>query len=232
VAHPDFSQLRVITFDCYGTLVDWESGILSVLKPLLAMHHAGMADADLLKLYGELEAQNEAEEYISYREVLRNVVRGVGERLGFTPSDNEQESLPDSVPSWPPFPDTVSALQRLRARYRLGIISNIDNNLFAATAARLAVTFDFVVTAEQARAYKPSLKTFALAERSMNVPREHWLHAGQSIYHDVLPAKSLGIATAWVNRPSARPDAGAVLQAASDPDVKVSSLMELADLAA
>lgn len=228
----DFSRFQVITFDCYGTLIDWESGIFSALHPLLARHHAEVSDAELLRLYGELEAEAEASSYKSYREVLQAVVRGFGSRLGFTPSPGEQEALPESIRNWLPFADTVSALRKLKKKYRLGIISNIDDDLFAATAPRLEVEFDYVVTAGQARAYKPSLKIFELAERRMTIPREQWLHAGQSIYHDVLPARSLGIRTVWVNRASARPNIGAVVQAARKPDLQVSSLQALAELAA
>ena len=228
----DFSRFRVISFDCYGTLIDWETGIFSALRPILARHKVEISDGELLKLYGELEAEAESDPYVSYREVLQSVVRGLGVRLGFVPSTQEQDSLPDSVANWLPFADTVSALRRLKAKYELAIISNIDDNLFAATAPRLQVEFDSVITAGQARAYKPSLKVFELAGKRIGIPREQWLHAGQSIYHDVAPARSLGIATVWVNRPSARPNVGAVVPASGQADLEVSSLQALAELAA
>jgi len=232
VSAKDFSSIRIITFDCYGTLIDWESGILSAVRPILSSHGAELSDADILGLYGELEADAEAGEFRPYREVLSGVVRGFGERLGFQASVAEQNSLPDSLAHWRPFPDTVAALRQLHARFQLGIISNVDDDLFAATAPQLQTDFNFVTTAGQARAYKPSHKIFQLAQKKSGIPVAQWLHAGQSLYHDLVPAKALGIATAWVNRASARPGAGAAKKASAEPDAKIATLQELADLAA
>jgi 2-haloacid dehalogenase len=227
----NFSRFQVVTFDCYGTLIDWESGIFSALRPILVANGKTLSDAALLELYSELEAQAEQGDFQTYGEVLQTVVRGFGERLGFKPTQAEVRSLPDSVAAWPPFSDTVAALRRLASRYRLAIISNIDDDLFATTLPKLGVPFEQVVTAQQARAYKPSLSVFKLAEKRLGVPREHWLHVGQSIYHDVLPAQSLGLATVWVNRPSPRAGIGAVKAAEGKPDLEVSDLKTLADLA-
>lgn len=228
----DFSRFRVITFDCYGTLIDWESGILGALSPILSAHHAQVDDSEILRLYGEFEVTAEAGEYRSYREVLPDVVVRLGKHLGFEPTAAEQDSLPESMKNWQPFPDSVAALQQLKSRLKVGIISNVDDGLFAASQRKLQADFDFVITAGQARAYKPSLKIFELAEKKFGGRRSQWLHAGQSIYHDVIPAKSLGLATVWVNRPSLRPNVGAVRQASAQPDVVVTSLAELADLIA
>jgi 2-haloacid dehalogenase len=227
----DFSRFRVITFDCYGTLIDWETGILGALRPILMAHGASIDDAEILRLYSELEAEAESSRYQPYREILREVVRGFGVRLGFRASEDEQQLLPNSLANWKPFPDTVAALRQLKTRFKLGILSNIDDDLFAASARRLEIEFDWVTTAGQARAYKPSLEIFRLAQKKMGISPEHWLHAGQSIYHDVIPARSLGTATAWVNRPSPRPGAGAAKEASATPDVEVHSVAELAQLA-
>ncbi len=226
----DFSRFRVITFDCYGTLIDWEAGILGAIRPVLAAHGAELTDPEILRLYGELEAEAESSRYQPYRGVLCEVVRGFGARLGFRASDEEQQSLPSSLANWKPFPDTVAALRRLKGQLKLGVISNVDDDLFADSARRLEVEFDFVTTAGQARAYKPSQEIFRLAQAKMGILPEQWLHAGQSIYHDVIPAKALGIATVWVNRRSLRPGVGAVKQASGEPDVTVASLAELAQL--
>jgi 2-haloacid dehalogenase len=226
----DFSSVHVITFDCYGTLIDWENGILSALRPILSTHGAKLADAEILGLYGELEAGAESGEFCPYREVLREVVRGFGERLGFQASVAEQNSLPESLANWRPFADTVAALRQLHTKFRLGIISNVDDDLFAATAPQLETKFDFVTTAGQARAYKPSHRIFQLAKEKIGMPVTQWLHAGQSVYHDVVPAKSLGLSTVWVNRASARPGAGAAKQASATPDAEVPTLQALADL--
>jgi 2-haloacid dehalogenase len=227
----DFKSFRLLTFDCYGTLIDWETGIFSALRPILQEHGKVVSDSTLLELYGEFEAKAEAEEYRSYREVLQSVVRDFGERLGFTPSNAQQRSLPDSLQHWPAFPDTQEALQKLQSRYELAVISNIDDDLFAKTLPKLGAQFREVVTAQQAGCYKPCRKLFRMASERCGISSQHWLHVGQSIYHDVVPAKSLGIATVWVNRPSPRQGVGAVRRASGEPDLEVPDLKTLADLA-
>jgi len=228
----DFADFRVLTFDCYGTLIDWEAGIFAALRPVLAAHGKNIPDSALLELYGELEAEAEAGEYSTYRDVLQSVVRGIGQRLGFAPSEAEARALPESISNWQPFPDTVKSLRRLKQRYQLAVLSNIDDDLFALTAPKLAVTFDHVITAQQAGCYKPCLKLFQMAQDRCGVPPNAWIHVGQSIYHDVIPAQSLGVSTVWVNRPSPRKNIGAVKPASANPDLEVPDLKTLADLAA
>jgi len=224
----DFSRFEILTFDCYGTLIDWETGILSALHRILSAHGKEIDDAAILKLYGDFEQRSEQGAFRPYREVLESVVLQFGEKLRFTPSPEEVRSLPDSLPAWKPWPDTVSALRQLKTRFRLAIFSNVDDDLFAATRPQLGVDFDEVITAQQAQAYKPSLKLFELALSRIQTPAHRVLHVAQSIYHDVVPAQSLGLATVWVNRPSARPGVGAVKAAEAKPDLTVSSLSELA----
>ena len=227
----DFHRFQALTFDCYGTMIDWEKGIFSALRPILEAHGKTIDDFALLKLYSELELKAEQGEFRKYREVLQSVVAGFGEQLGFKPSEEEIRSLPGSLPQWPPFPDTVAALKRLQTRYKLAVISNIDDDLFAGSEPKLQAQFDHVITAEQARSYKPSLNNFRLALKQLGLAPDHVLHVGQSLYHDVTPAKSLGIATVWVNRPSPRPGAGAARTADGKPDLEVSDLATLADIA-
>ena len=227
----DFTRFEILTFDCYGTLIDWETGILATLHRILSAHSTQIDDGTLLKLYGDFEQRSESGPFMSYRDVLSSVVRQLGDELGFTPTAVEIRSLPDSLADWKPWPDTVDALHRLKARSRLAIISNVDDDLFASTRPKLEVDFDEVITAQQAQAYKPSLKLFELALTRINAPAHRVLHVGQSIYHDVVPAQSLGLATVWVNRPSARPGVGAVKSAEATPDLTVTSLAELAKLA-
>ncbi|HEY3971851.1 MAG TPA: haloacid dehalogenase type II [Candidatus Sulfotelmatobacter sp.] len=232
----DFSRFEILTFDCYGTLIDWESGILSAFHRILAAHENSLRekidDATILKLYGDFEQRAEQGLFQPYREVLQSVVRQFGAELGLTPTAEEISSLPDSLPTWLPWPDTVAALRQLKTRYRLAILSNVDDDLFAKTRPKLEVDFDQVITAQQARAYKPSLKIFELALGRINAPAHRVLHVGQSIYHDVIPAQALGLATVWVNRSSARPGVGAVKAATAQPDLEISGLGELAALAA
>lgn len=228
----DFSRFKFLTFDCYGTLIDWETGILSVLTPMLRKHGVDVSDSEVLRIYGDLESEAESGTFRSYREVLREVVRGLGKAFRFEPSPEEQDSLPDSIPDWRPFPDTVNALQRLRSQFKLAIISNIDDDLFGASARRLQVKFDDVITASQAAAYKPSPTIFRLAQQRLGISTREWLHAAQSLYHDVVPARSQGIVTVWVNRPSRRQGMGAVKAASATADLEVQSLQELAEAAA
>jgi 2-haloacid dehalogenase len=224
----DFSRFEILTFDCYGTLINWEEGILRCLHGILTAHGKDMDDATILQLYGDFEAQAELGEYRRYREVLQSVVRQFGEQLGFAPTEEEIRSLPESLQEWKPWPDTVAALRELKRRFRMAIISNVDDDLFTATMPQLGVEFDQIITAQQAGAYKPSLKIFELALSRVGVPAHRILHVGQSVYHDVIPAQSLGLATVWVNRPSARGGVGAVKAVQGYPDLQVASLAELA----
>lgn len=222
----DFNRIKAITFDCYGTLIDWESGLLKALRPILAAHGASLSDAEILVLYSALEPQAQTP-YTRYRHVLSNVVSGFGQRLGFRVSNAEAESLPNSLKHWLPFPDTNAALERLKRRYKLAIISNTDDELFAETSKHFSVRFDEVVTAEQAQAYKPSPAPFHLAMQRLGLNRDEVLHAGQSIYHDVLPARSLGLWTALVERRGF----GAAKIAEGEADLTVPDLKTLAELA-
>ena len=227
----DFNRFEVLTFDCYGTLVNWEAGLLPPLHRILAAHGKKIDDATLLKLYGDFELRSEQGAFRPYREVLESVVRCFGAELDFSPTAEELSLLPDCLSTWRPWPDTVGALRQLHSRFRLAIVSNVDDDLFATTRPQLEVEFDEVVTAQQAQAYKPSLKIFEQALSRINAPAHRVLHVGQSIYHDVIPAQALGLAAVWVNRPSARPGVGAVKAAEAKPDLTVGSLAELAALA-
>jgi 2-haloacid dehalogenase len=224
----DFSRFEIVTFDCYGTLINWEAGLLAALHRVLSAHSKRIEDAALLELYGEFEQRAEQPPFQPYREVLGSVVRQFGTELGFTPTAEEVQSLADSLPRWKPWPDTVAALRQLKTRFRLAILSNVDDDLFAGTRPQLEVAFDEVITAQQAQAYKPSLSLFELALGRIKTPAHRVLHVGQSIYHDVVPAQALGLATVWVNRPSSRPGVGAVKSADARPDSTVTSLAQLA----
>jgi 2-haloacid dehalogenase len=230
----DFSRFSTISFDCYGTLIDWESGILPTLRGVLANHAQTLSDAAILELYGEFEAEAESGAYQSYRSVLHAVVRAFADRLNFAASSAEIHSLHESIHAWRPFPDTVSGLRELQKHYKLAIISNVDDDLFAETRKHLPVEFDAVITAERAKSYKPSLNNFQMALRALAISPAQLLHAGQSVYHDVVPARSLGISTVWVNRKSARPGIGAVRTSAAPTSEKQADLevLDLASLAA
>ena len=226
----DFSRFDWLSFDCYGTLIDWENGLLGYLRPLLKGKGCDISDAQILALYSEFEPRQQAEHYRRYREVLTAVVRDYAHELRFEVSDNEANGLAESIRQWQPFGDTVAGLQRLRSRYKLAVLSNIDDDLFGYTAPKLEVPFDAVVTAQQVHSYKPSLNNFEALLRCNAISRDRLLHVAESLYHDVAPAHSLGIATAWVNRRQGKAAAASKL-ANVKPDLEVPDVGRLAELA-
>jgi 2-haloacid dehalogenase len=217
----DFARVQALTFDCYGTLIDWETGITKALAPI--------AGNDVLEPYAEFESELESGPYRPYRAILTSIVDRFGQRSGFTPTEQQRQALVDSLPSWPPFPDTVDALRALKRRFKLGIISNIDDDLFAATARHLGVDFDWVVTAQQAGAYKPSHAPFELAFERIGLPRSAIVHVAQSLYHDHVPAHDLGLRSVWVNRRHSQPGSGATPASSAQFDLEVPSLSALVD---
>ena len=226
-----FASIRLITFDCYGTLIDWENGMLAALRPMLSRDGRQVPDAQILELYGEIEAELEAGPYLPYRQVLGRVAQGIGRGTGVNISAEEGSAFADSLTRWKPFADTITALQSLAKKFRLAIISNVDDDLFAETRKKFApVEFDFVVTAQQVGSYKPSLKNFEEAIRHSGLSKDEIMHVGQSIYHDIEPANTLGIINAWVNRPSLRPGSGPVKLGTGKPTYEVHSLAELVEL--
>ncbi len=227
----DFDRFTHLTFDCYGTLIDWERGILAALRPVLDRHGVTIADDDALALYGELESAAERAPYRPYRDLLVSVMDGVGERLGFVPSADERTALASSVGDWPPFSDTVEALRALSSRFRLVILSNIDDDLFALSARRLGVDFAAVITAQQVGSYKPDPRNFHALLARLDTAPDRVLHVAQSLFHDIAPANALGLTTVWINRRHDRPGSGATPPATARPDVEVPDLRTLAQLA-
>ncbi len=227
----DFNQFEVVSFDCYGTLIDWESGILPVLRQLLSNREIDLSDDRTLELFAEFESELEKDKnnYIKYRQILQEVVEKLSQRFNFEPTETELNSLAESVKNWQPFPDTVAALQALKQKYKLAIISNIDDDLFAGTAKHLQVEFDWVITAEQVRSYKPSIRNFEIALETMGIAPEKLLHVAQSVYHDIVPAASMGISTVWVNRRHDKTGFGATLPANGKPDFEVPDLQTLVE---
>lgn len=226
----DLDRFDALTFDCYGTLIDWERGILDALRAVLDGTPA-LDDEALLEAFGRHEAAIEAGPYVAYREVLRRTVRAIAEELGRDLDPASADAFGGSVVDWPAFPDAPGALADLAARFRLGVITNCDDDLFAASERRLGVRFDEVVTAEQTRRYKPNPRGFELMFERLGLPTSRILHVAQSLYHDHVPAKRLGLSTVWVNRRAGRPGGGATPPASATPDLEVPDLRSLADLA-
>jgi 2-haloacid dehalogenase len=218
VSSIDLDGVDALTFDCYGTLIDWEAGLWTAFEAILATHGIEATGDDVLERYARHEAAAEAGSYRRYREVLAAGLRGVGDELGFAPTPDEVATFSGSVVDWPAFPDSAAALDRLHRRFRLGVVTNCDDDLFAASARRLGMDFDWVVTAEQARSYKPNEANFQLAIERSGLPRERIVHVAQSLYHDHVPAKRLGFRTVWINRRHDRPGSGATPPATATPD--------------
>ncbi len=212
-----------VTFDCYGTLIDWEQGIINAFQSEAARQGVQLNAADIIAAYHDQEHVVETEKYTPYREVLAETAQRAAARLGLQIPADRAGFLADSLPDWQPFPDTNAALERLASRAKLGILSNIDDDLLAATRRHFTVDFDLIVTAAQVKSYKPADGHFLEARRRMN--DERWLHAAQSYFHDVVPANRLGIPVAWVNRKGERAD-----EQGPQPDFEVRNLTELADL--
>ncbi len=227
----DLGAFDALTFDCYGTLIDWEAGLIAALRPILDEHGAEIDDQELLELYGRHEAELESGPYRMYGEVLASALDRIGDELGFEPSAREREAFARSVGEWPPFEDSRDALSSLAERYWLAVITNCDDELFAASARRLGAEFQCVVTAEKVRAYKPDHRGFELALERLGMPRERILHVAQSRFHDHAPAKEMGLTTVWVDRRGAKPGGGATPAADVEPDLRVGSVGELAALA-
>lgn len=199
----DGDQFEWLSFDCYGTLVDWESGIRDTVSNVLTLHGIHSSTPEILAMFSEIEPEVQARPgYLRYRDVLHEVMQSIGTKLNLAFSDDELDSLAESLPNWPIFPDVAGALQTLKERYKLAVISNVDDDLFASTAKALNVDFDLVVTAQQAQSYKPNLRNFHAASTRMKVDKQNWLHVAESLYHDISPANQLGIKSVWMNRPN------------------------------
>ena len=225
----EWARFEWLSFDCYGTLVDWETGISTAVGEVLDARGIGKSMNEILALFSDNEPRVQGSRpFLNYRRVLREVMEGIGTQLGFKCSESELDCLAETLPGWPVFPEAAGALEALKSRYRLAVISNVDDDLFAGTAKAVGVDFDAVVTAEQAGSYKPDLRNFSLASERMAVERQRWLHVAESLYHDIGPANRLGIKSVWVNRGDR---GGATIRTEAVADLVVSSLSELADIA-
>jgi 2-haloalkanoic acid dehalogenase, type II len=227
----DFGAFDALTFDCYGTLIDWETGLLAGLRAVLETHGMSADDDALLETYAGFEADAEAGPYLRYRDVLGIGLRGACDGFGIRPTDAEVAAFGGSVADWPAFPDSAAALARLQTRFSLGVITNCDDDLFAASNRRLGVTFDWIVTAQQAGGYKPRHANFELAFERMGMPRERILHVAQSLFHDHVPARALGMTTVWIDRRHDRPGSGATPAAEAVPDFVFPDLASFAEAA-
>jgi 2-haloacid dehalogenase len=224
-----FADARVLTFDCYGTLIDWEAGILAALRSAIGGDTA--SDEQLLEEYAKSEAAAEAQEWRPYREILANSLTDVCLFHGTQPTPEQFATFGGSVADWPAFPDSADALARLRSRFDLGVITNCDDDLFAFSNKKLGEPFRWIITAQQARSYKPSTHNFDVAFERIGQPQDSIVHVAQSLFHDHVPAKQLGLKTVWINRRQDRPGAGATPPAEAVPDLTFADMASFADAA-
>jgi 2-haloalkanoic acid dehalogenase type II len=213
----------IITFDCYGTLIDWEAGIISAFQSEAAKDSVELRGDQIIEAYAAEEPLVESEHYRSYREVLCDTASRVAAKLGWNLPAERAGFLAASLPEWQPFPDTNPALERLARRFQLGILSNIDDDLLTATRKDFTVDFDLIITAQQVRSYKPGLAHFK--EAIARAGEKRLLHAAQSYFHDVVPTRQLGIPVVWINRKGSR-----IVSGGPVPTHEVRTLAELANL--
>ena len=225
---PRAADYDALTFDCYGTLIDWGAGIAGFLQSALRERDVHVVDDFLLEFFAATEPQAQVDGR-SYGDVLREVLRRLGERLAFTPPAALLDGFAASPAEWPPFADTPEALRRLGERFRLAVVSNIDNALFAETAKSLGTVFApatprrLLISAEDVGAYKPDQRMFDAARAAIGHDARI-LHVAQSLYHDIAPASALGWDTAWIRR-----DGNAARTATANPTWTFDTLAELAD---
>jgi 2-haloacid dehalogenase len=212
-----------ISFDCYGTLVDWEAGISSFLTQALERKSVVADVAELFKAREDIEFGLIQGQYRNYREVLGLSLKEAFYGFSIPYDGRDGEQLAESVPNWPVFKETRPALEKLAERSRLAIISNIDNDIIERTRDGIGVKFSLTVTAEDARAYKPSSKPFELALKRLGCKSKDVLHVSSGFRYDIPPAQKLGFKTAWINRKNEKKPAG------HQPDHEFQSLTQLAD---
>ena len=231
----DLLSFKALTFDCYGTLIDWESGILAELKPWVAARGRRLSDDQILEAFGEEESRCEtATPSKVYPGILADTFRALGRRWEIAASEAEAAEFGRSVPRWPAFADSAAALGYLKQHYKLVILSNVDRASFAESNKKLQVGFDKIVTAQDVGSYKPDLRNFRhllAALEPMGLAKERILHTAQSLFHDVVPAKAMGLKTAWINRRKGRPGAGATVLPKGDatPDIEFPSMAALVE---
>jgi putative hydrolase of the HAD superfamily len=231
----DLTKYNALSFDCYGTLIDWESGIAAVLAPWAREQRLDLTDEELLLAYADNEASVERDDPAAlYRDVLAVAFRRTGETLGAAVNDGWARRLADSVPDWPAFWDSADALSRLAQHYKLIILSNVHRAGFAASNQRLRGDFAAVITAEDVGAYKPAENHFRALDAALpglGLDRGVLLHVAQSLFHDHVPAKREGLPSVWINRRHDRPGWGATPQPTEEWsfDLEFNSMADFAD---
>jgi 2-haloacid dehalogenase len=228
------TDFKALTFDCYGTLIDWESGLIAALEPLTSRLPRRVTRNQILEAHARHESSQQAQTPTKiYRELLAVVYRRLAEEWGAAASWNECMAYGQSVGDWPAFPDSAEALQYLKRHYKLVILSNVDNASFSASNARLQIEFDAIYTAEDCGSYKPSGRNFdyMLANLAARGIKKHEiLHVAESLFHDHAPANSRGLASCWIYRRHGQEGFGATVKPEQMPtfNFRFDSMAELA----
>lgn len=231
----DLTTFKALSFDCYGTLIDWETGIAAVFSPWARSAGLDLSDEELLLAYSREEAAVAAEQpFRLYPEVLAEAFRRTGAALGREVSDEWAARLGSSVADWPAFPDSADALARLASHYQLIILSNVHRDGFAGSNRQLRGDFAAIITAEDVGAYKPAENHFRALDTtlaSLGIERSGLLHVAQSLFHDHVPARREGLPSVWINRRHDRPGWGATPEPSGDYsyDLEFGSMGEFAD---
>ena len=196
----DFNNFKLISFDCYGTLIDWKKSLMDIMTPFITRHKLDISGDQMFDLFFKADQKSTGENYKPYHDVLVTIMDEIGKELNINLKQAERTCLVDRFGDWTAFPDTSDALQELQKKYKLAIISNVDDELFDVTKRCLGVRFEFIITAKQLGSYKPSKNNFIKALEKFELPSEQVLHVAQSIYHDIVPTNTLGWNNVWVNR--------------------------------
>jgi len=228
-----FDRYKVLSFDCYGTLIDWETGIEDVVRPWLAAGSSVPLDLVITCFALHQAKHQQTRPTLLYPEVLRRTWRDIEGTFGWDENGDHAGAFAASVPAWPPFPDTIESLRYLAGFYKLAILSNVDNASLAGTIQRFGLPIDLTVTAEDVASYKPGRPHFERAIEGlagMGIAKHEILHVAQSKHHDIAPGRALDLTTVWVNRRHNRKGSGATLATDAEPDLTVNSLAELVAL--
>jgi len=196
----DYSRIKLLSFDCYGTLVDWQKCVTDILTPFFNQFQVEFSRKEIFETFLEADRQLESGDYMPYREILAGIVIYMADKLRISIDPATRYILSEKFVDWLPFPDTVESLKLLKKKFQLAIISNVDDKLFSITNKLLEVEFDYVITAQQLGSYKPNRDNFKAAQDRFGLEPGQMLHVAQSIFHDIVPANKLGWNTVWVNR--------------------------------
>ena len=231
----DFDKFKAVTFDCYGTLIDWETGITRLVQPWIDTINPAIPTDLVITSFALHQAKHQqVRPALLYPDVLARTWKNIEQTFGWSQNPGHATAFAASVPQWPPFADTVESLRYLSRFYKLVILSNVDNASLAETIRKqLEVPFELTVTAEDVGSYKPGLPHFTRAFEQLaakGIAKEEILHVAQSKHHDIKPGRELGLTTVWVNRRHDRAGSGATLATDAEPHLTVTSLAELVAL--